>query len=69
MDYLYTIFLKKESEQSKQILPDFQSYLFKTDQKYEAIFTKLVLTKALDELINEAKEQTYKLNKVELNIK
>ena len=62
MDYSYTIFPKKESEQPKWILPDFQSSNFKTDQKYEAIFTKPVPTKALDELANEAEEQTQKLN-------
>ena len=47
MDYSYTIFPKKESEQPEWILSDFQSSLFKTDQKYETIFTKLILTRAL----------------------
>ena len=69
MDYSYTIFLKKESEQPEWILPNFQSSLFKTDQKYEATFIMPVLTRALDELADEAEEQTQKLNQVGLNLK
>ena len=69
IDYSYTIFPKKESEQPEWILSDFQSHLFKTDQKYEATFTKLVPTKALDKLANKAKKQTQKLNQVELSLK
>jgi hypothetical protein len=58
MEYSYSLYPKKENEGSEWISPTFKTTLFSTNQQYEATFTKPVPTEILDDLANEAKQQT-----------
>ena len=66
-DYSYELFLKKVCEIWKE--PSLKTEQFELEEKYEAIFSKPILTQLLDQLANEAEKEACEFNKVETNSK
>ena len=67
IDYSYELFPKKECEIWKE--PSLKTEQFELEEKYEAIFSKPILTQLLDQLASEAEKKACELNKVETNAK